>query len=334
MNQMVSAKGERSCCCYQLGSLRIDLKEKKVYRANGSLVEVAGKNFQMLAVLLLASPETVSIAELHEKVWPDRCVGDDTVRQRVKLLRQALSGNSTHDTLIEVDHGNGYSVNATLLTAAPHHSQKLPQKKLIGKIFAVAVLMSLILLSVFNYIENIAPDNKLRVYVQPFTALQIDDHLLASGFTGELIDKLVPVSGLTVTGQKGNNDKEINAIIEGSIRQAEGLLHIQVRIVDSTNGNYLWVKQYNERLLTDIYEIQANIAAHVALILQVTFDDEIYELILNGPTSNIDAYYHYLRGRGSLIQNDKVLAIREFENSLKADPEFKLAKLALLKLDD
>lgn len=80
---------------------------------------------------------------------------------------------------------------------------------------------------------------------------------------------------------------------------------------------------------TDIYEIQANIAAHVALILKVNFDDAIYKLIAQGPTNNIDAYYYYIQGLALTNSGKQELAKQAFSAALVADPNFTLAKESL-----
>src|SRR5882672_9340208 len=77
---------------YVLLDLSIDLDTRQVQRADCTL-EVTGLSFDLLACLLVRGNAVVPFDELMAAVWAPAVVNEETVTQRVKLLRQALGDN-------------------------------------------------------------------------------------------------------------------------------------------------------------------------------------------------------------------------------------------------
>lgn len=325
MNQTFTDKDKGLPRYYRIGNLTLDVASKSLTRANGELISIAGKNYLLLEALAKASPNNLSVDQIHACVWKNTKVSDDTVRQRIKLLRQAIGVNSADEAYIQVAHGEGYSVKAHPIEE--HQSlHKMTYRRLTLVTAAVIIVASILAISFLR-------QDELVVSVKSFTPTEQEDNLLANGFTEELIDKLIPIEGLTVTQYSAVQPRRTKAVIEGNIHKTEDQLSVSVRIVEAQTGEYLWNKKYEEKLPSDIYDVQANIAAHVALILKVTFDDDIYNEIAQGPTANIDAYYDYVRGLGLENAGKKDQAKLAFQSALLADPGFKLAKEALVKLN-
>lgn len=85
--------------------LEIDIDERSVtYRSN--LVPIKGLTFDMLAELIKADNQVVSIEDLADKVWKGKVVSDDTIAQRISLLRKALPDDS--EGYIESVRSEGY----------------------------------------------------------------------------------------------------------------------------------------------------------------------------------------------------------------------------------
>ncbi|HWU53056.1 MAG TPA: winged helix-turn-helix domain-containing protein, partial [Tahibacter sp.] len=74
---------------YRFEDLEIDLDRREVRRGDTSL-ELAGLSFDLFAYLLAQGPRVVGFDELIAEVWSPAVVGEETVTQRVKLLRQSL----------------------------------------------------------------------------------------------------------------------------------------------------------------------------------------------------------------------------------------------------
>jgi DNA-binding winged helix-turn-helix (wHTH) protein/tetratricopeptide (TPR) repeat protein len=105
---------------YLFEDLRIDLERQHVERA-GSRLDVAGLSFRLLEHLIRQSDRVVSFDELIESVWAPAVVGEETVTQRVKLLRQALGDDGRQPRYIRSVRGRGYQ-----LCAQPRRIEQKP----------------------------------------------------------------------------------------------------------------------------------------------------------------------------------------------------------------
>ncbi|RAO76423.1 winged helix-turn-helix domain-containing protein [Dyella jiangningensis] len=94
---------------YRLLDLEIDLARQRVSR-DGVALEVQGLSFQLLACLLRHGVEVVSFDTLIDDVWSPAVVGEETVTQRVKLLRQALGDDGRSPRYIRSVRGRGYQL--------------------------------------------------------------------------------------------------------------------------------------------------------------------------------------------------------------------------------
>jgi DNA-binding winged helix-turn-helix (wHTH) protein/Flp pilus assembly protein TadD len=105
---------------FRLDDLLIDLDRQQVERA-GVRLEVSGLSFRLLAYLLGQGSRVVRFDELIEKIWAPAVVNEETVTQRVKLLRQALGDDGRRPRYIRSVRGHGYQLclEPTQVDAAP-----------------------------------------------------------------------------------------------------------------------------------------------------------------------------------------------------------------------
>lgn len=104
---------------YRLLDLDIDLPRQRVTR-DGRRLDVAGLSFQLLAYLLAQGQRVVGFDELMQAVWAPAVVNEETVTQRVKLLRQALGDDARQPRYLRSVRGQGYQlVEAPRAVAAP-----------------------------------------------------------------------------------------------------------------------------------------------------------------------------------------------------------------------
>ena len=94
---------------YRLLDLHIDLARQRVTRDGGAL-DVQGLNFQLLACLLRHGDAVVGFDTLMAEVWAPAVVNEETVTQRVKLLRQALGDDGRNPRYIRSVRGRGYQL--------------------------------------------------------------------------------------------------------------------------------------------------------------------------------------------------------------------------------
>ncbi|GAB4193151.1 MAG: hypothetical protein Tsb002_23450 [Wenzhouxiangellaceae bacterium] len=94
---------------YRLLDLQIDPARQRVLRGDQE-ISLPELSMRLLVTLLEQGDRVVSVDELIEKVWLDKQVSDETVTQRVKLLRQALDDDSRSPRYIRSVRGRGYQL--------------------------------------------------------------------------------------------------------------------------------------------------------------------------------------------------------------------------------
>jgi TolB-like protein/DNA-binding winged helix-turn-helix (wHTH) protein/tetratricopeptide (TPR) repeat protein len=90
-----------------VGDLLVDLDRAQVTRA-GVEIPLPRLSYDLLIVLIDASPRVISIDELMERVWPGLVVSPETVSQRIKLLRRALDDDADAPCYVAGVRGRGY----------------------------------------------------------------------------------------------------------------------------------------------------------------------------------------------------------------------------------
>ncbi|MCL1078938.1 transcriptional regulator [Parashewanella spongiae] len=73
-------------------------------------------SYQLLCVLCKAAPAIVSQQTIMDEVWGDTVVGDETLKQRIKLLRKSLGDDATNPKYIEAIRGRGYRIKPDVVS--------------------------------------------------------------------------------------------------------------------------------------------------------------------------------------------------------------------------
>jgi TolB-like protein/tetratricopeptide (TPR) repeat protein len=134
-------------------------------------------------------------------------------------------------------------------------------------------------------VETTAPADSNSIAVLPFTSFSddTDSNYFADGLTEELINDLAHIAGLKVSGRTSsfyfkNRNEDLRDIgrklgvaqvLEGSVRRSGEKLRITVQLISTADGFHLWSQTY-DRELNDIFEIQDDVAEHVASVLEMT----------------------------------------------------------------
>jgi len=85
-------------------------------------------------------------------------------------------------------------------------------------------------------------------------------------------------------------------LVGGSVRRVGEQVRVTVQLTDAGNGTQLWAEQYDRRL-TDIFEVQDDIARTVASKIATNLQQIALQQSLKKPTNNLDAYDLLLRAR-------------------------------------
>lgn len=94
---------------YRLDDLLVDLPRHRVER-QGVVLDVHGLSFRLLQYLVEQGQRVVGFDELIAQVWAPAVVNEETVTQRVRLLRQALGDDGRRPRYVRSVRGRGYQL--------------------------------------------------------------------------------------------------------------------------------------------------------------------------------------------------------------------------------
>jgi TolB-like protein/predicted Zn-dependent protease len=192
-------------------------------------------------------------------------------------------------------------------------------------------------------------DGTASVAVMPFADLSAsgDQEWFCDGIAEEILNALAPLKNLRVAARasafslRGRSDDlkaigeklNVTTVLGGSVRRAGDRVRITVQLSEVETGFQLWSDRY-DRELTDIFDVQDEIARAVADRLKVTLADgpldRLARLVERG-TTNVDAYQIYLQGRALLTRRGTGVprAIELFEQAVALDPNYSVAWAAI-----
>ena len=118
-------------------------------------------------------------------------------------------------------------------------------------------------------------------------------------------------------------------ILEGSLRKIGDRLRITAQLIDTANDRHLWSDSY-DRELTDIFEIQDEIANAIVDALTQELGVGLEAASVTAATSNLDAYDLYLKARELFIARENLpTSWQLLEQATGMDPKFVRAWEAL-----
>lgn len=355
MGPAKSVPESESLTGYRFADITLDPVRRTVSRG-GTEVKLGKLTYELLLLLVDAAPRVVTQDEVAERLWNDRHVTQDTVRQRVKLLRKALSDDAEVPRYFTVIRGQGYRLIPDVEIVA---AESPPIWRRRRRLAASIALIAVAALSVFFWRvpgiqdEGDIPVNLARsiphersIAVLPFESLvpDSDSTNFVGGIHNDLLTQLSKVSSLkiisrtSVLGYRDRNENlrhigdELNVatILEGSVQRSGDSVRINVQLIDAASDEHLWAESFDRELTAqNLFAIQSEIAKAIADSLQAVISPEELARLQEVPTENTRAYNHYLIGNKHLrgIDNRTVFseAAKAFERAVKADPEFALA---------
>jgi TolB-like protein/Tfp pilus assembly protein PilF len=215
--------------------------------------------------------------------------------------------------------------------------------------------LAIYLLATFREPAPPAGDSKKMIAVLPFENMgPAEDEYFADGITEEISARLAAVRALGVIGrtsamqykqsgksvQQIGEELDIDYVLDGTVRwqrAAAGSSRVRVtpQLIRVSDATQLWAEIY-EAEMSDIFEVQSEIAGQVARALDVTLGESGQRVLEARPTEDLQAYDFYLRGedywRDSYEEEDFSIAQQMFEQAVDLDPGFALAyaKLGLV----
>ena len=197
--------------------------------------------------------------------------------------------------------------------------------------------------------SNPVPENHRSIAVLPFDNMSdsSEDEYFSDGITEDIITELAKINDLFVISRttimrfkdSKKSIKEIgkelgvSTILEGSVRRIGDRVRIVGQLIETATDKHLWTERY-DRELTDIFQVQDEIAKSIADALKIELSIKETEKIDRTPTENIAAYEAYLKGKSLFYTyEDRKIeqSIDAFTEALELDPQFALAHAGLSK---
>ncbi|WP_224995935.1 helix-turn-helix domain-containing protein [Cesiribacter sp. SM1] len=228
----------------------------------------------------------------------------------------------------------------------PEVQETMPLRREKSKLPLIfSLLLGLVLVAaLFLYSKPESPKASLEksIVVLPFKNSSSDSTniYLINGLMESTLNNLQKIKDMRVlsrtSAEKYRNTtksipemaEELNVsyFVEGSGQKVGDRILLNIQLIDASTDTQLWAKQY-ERQVSDIFELQQEIAKSIAEEIQAVFTPEEEKLIDKIPTNNLVAYDYYLKGLN--YQNkggaDLIKAIPEYKKAIDQDPAFALA---------
>ena len=235
-------------CHQQMGAWHMDVQfgDYWIKRAERLLlgpmgpVELSGRSFDILAMLLAKPDSVVGKNEILDTVWPGLVVEENTLQVHISALRKALDAG-----MIMTVHGRGYKYAGPRPIAAGAEAP-VPAKP------SIAVLP----------FANLSGDAAQDIFCEGL-ALNI---VASLGRFHELfvIDRFSTLAyrNRPVTSAEAARELSVRYILEGSVQKSGDRIRVSVQLVDGAENRQLWTETY-DRQLNDIFAVQDEITGTI-----------------------------------------------------------------------
>lgn len=248
---------------YQVGDLVIDTGTRRISRG-AAFIDLTKRSFDLLLALIESAPNLLTNEELLEKVWPDRIVGQETVTQRVKLVRDAIGDNSSKPRYIKAIWGEGYRLRATVRRLRATNAdmrERAPGERFPARSIAVLPFKNMCG----------STGNDLFVSGIPESVL----HGLANMQGVQAIARTSSFAyGIDTTDAREIGTRlNVRYLLEGSVQQSGKSLRVIAQLIDSRNGSHIWSL---ERRLTvgNDFESQDEVVCSIINALEETLTSD------------------------------------------------------------
>jgi len=297
----------------QFGSYRLRRRERYLDGPGGRL-DISGRSFDLLDILLRHPNEPVSKAQLFDAAWPGLVVEENTLQAHISNLRKLLGSS-----IILTVHGRGYKYAG-------------PQPTAVGDEEAASQAPSLAPMA-------FPPDRKPVIAVLPFANLSGDpgQQYFSDGVTEDITDRLSKYrilsvighhSSFTLRGSEENywdiRDKlAADYVLTGNVRKSESRIRIAARLTDVANENVIWADHY-DRPLGDVFALQDEVASIIASTLLGRVEIDVAKRSAPAEPRRLTSYEHVLQGMRhfrKMTPQGNETAIGHFKQAIAEFPE-------------
>jgi adenylate cyclase len=288
---------------FYVADWRVEPDLNRIVRGD-EVVPVEPKVLQVLDFLADHPGEVLPKEAIVRAVWTETFVSDGILTYSMAELRKAFRDDARDPRVIQTIPRKGYRLIAPV-------TDKAPAAK---------------------------PQPSIAVLAFADMSIERDQDYFCEGIAEEIINDLTHVEGLRVAARtssfafKGKpedvrsigNKLGVDSVLEGSVRKVGNQLRISAQLLNTADGCHLWSERY-DRELKDVFAIQDEISRSIASVLSVTLTRQENEAIARIPTTHVQAYEYYLRGRQFYFQYKRKgmeCALRMFSQSIELDPGY------------
>ena len=142
--------------------------------------------------------------------------------------------------------------------------------------------------------------------------------------------------GVDFDPREAGRDLRVSAVLSASFLRSGEKMRVTAQLLDVLSGEILWSDRIDAES-SDILALQDKIAQRILEGLKLELSPKEQEKLGRRPTTNVEAYEEYLRGRDNfgrfifrtVSADDCEAAIANFKNAVKLDPQFALAHSGL-----
>ena len=265
-------------------------------------------------------------------------------------------------TLLRPDPKNRPQNGQALVEAITRCQRAIEGKKRIGRNAFWAIPAGLLIAGiVFLFQSGIFPNDSTAksIAVLPFNNLSPikDDSYFVDGVQDDILTNLAKIADLQVISRgsvQAYRDPEnrpipreigealhVRYLLDGSIQRDGNRIRVTARLEDAQTGRELWADRY-DRQLTDVFNIQAELAEAISQELQAKLSTAEKSSIGEIPTRDLGAYELYLHAKELMSDYDEQTqgsetlygGARLLEEAVNRDPSFALAWALLARTHD
>lgn len=215
---------------------------------------------------------------------------------------------------------------------------------------AIVVVATILLGTRAQFARAPAASQPQRIAVLPFENLGPSDQAyFADGMSDEVRSRLTEIPGITVIGRASSvpyrgttetpraigRELSVGWLLTGTVRwekrpDGTSIVHVSPELIRIRDAAAEWSKAIDAPL-TDVFRVQASIAAQVAQALDVVLTSADQQRLSQRPTANLEAYDAWLRGEelsdrlGSVDPETMRRAAGLYERAVQLDSTFALA---------
>jgi TolB-like protein/Tfp pilus assembly protein PilF len=308
---------------YRFANCSLDTGRLELCRM-GERVEIEPQALAVLTYLIEHRDRVVSRPELFQEIWGQRIVTESALSAGIKAARRAVGDNGTTQSVIRTSQRVGYRFVADVAASAPLAFRSSGQAALDE--------------------DALMADLELPIPAQPSVVVlplrpfgdTHDADIIAQGLTADITTRIGRSRSVFVIARAtaflfgpGPHDVRligrklgVRYVVHGSIQFAGRKMRVTIALANAATREEVWSEQYDETI-DDWMRVQQEIANVVVAYLQSEIERAEERRSLLIPSTNLDAWSAYHRGRSFMFRftaDDCAQAEYFFRRSVELEP--------------